>query len=212
MLKPKVWLTNSFLAAQILPQVMFNIDTEFVERLKDEGYDLWTIGLWEEWLNRMPAMPRVIAGICTAFHGVTLGDGIGLNEANGLDDYAGEPELARLRKLDERLNWRKFDTDMLERYYSTPSFFDPQGFVFHLPAFLIAELNDKHEYGFIDRIVEKRPQTGSWIDLLTTQQANSLVAVLSLVKQHPDYYNDRRKFDFAIERFAKIGATASNEG
>jgi|TARA_B110000495_G_C23024859_1_gene608783 hypothetical protein len=191
---------------------MFNIDAEFVERLKDEGYDLWTIGQWEQWHGRLPAMADVIDSIRTAFQNVTLGDGIGLYEANGMDDYACEPELARLRELDERLKWQNLDANVLEQYHSAPSFFDPQGFVFHLPAFLLAELNDKHEYGFIDRIVEKRPQAGCWINLLTPQQANALVAILSLVKQHPDYYNDMRKFDFAIERFAKIAGTSNNGG
>jgi len=196
----------------IRPKTMFNICTEYIERLKDEGYDLWTISQWEKWLAILPAMADAIDRIRTTFQDVTLGDGIGLFEANGMDDYACQLELVRLRGLDERVNWQNLDGNTLERYYSAPSFFDPQGFVFHLPAFLLAELNDKHEYGFIDRIVEKRPQTGCWINLLTPQQADSLVAVLSLVKQHPDYYNDIRKFDFAIERFAAIANAAKNCG
>ena len=69
--------------------------------------------------------------------------------------------------------------------------------------------DDKHDFGFIDRIVEKRPPRDCWIDLLTPLQANALVVVLSLIKQHPDYYHDAKKFDHAIERFARI-ATASD--
>ncbi len=127
-----------------------------------------------------------------------------------MDDHACA-ELARVRRLDERSSWQNLDAAVLEKekYYSTPSFFDAQGFAFHLPAFLLAELDDNHEFGFIDRIVEKRPQTGSWIELLTPQQADALVVVLSLVKQHPDYYNDTKKFEFAIERFAAIAAEAN---
>ena len=186
---------------------MFNIDAEFIEQLKDDGYDLWTISQWENWLQQLPQMPDVVKQIDNAFDDVKLGDGIGIYEANGLDDYAGDIELARLRKLDERNDWRKLDSELLNQYYSTPSFFDSRGFIFHLPAFLLAELDDKHEYGFIDRIVEKRPPSGSWIDLLTSQQADALVSVLSLVKQHPDYDNDAKKFDHAIERFGRVAAT-----
>ena len=186
---------------------MFNIDADFIEQLKDDGYDLWTISQWENWLHFLPQMPDTVQKIHNAFDDVTLGDGIGIHEANGLDDYADDLELSRLRKLDERNDWRKLDAGLLNRYYSTPSFFDPRGFVFHLPAFLLAELDDKHEFGFTDRIVEKRPPSGSWIDLLTSQQADALVSVLSLVKQHPDYYSDAKKFDHAIERFAGIAAT-----
>ena len=186
---------------------MFNIDSEFIEQLKDDGYDLWTISQWEHWLQLLPKMPDAVQQIHSAFDGVKLGDGVGIYEANGRDDYAGDSELARLRKLDERNDWRHLDAKLLNQYYSTPSFFDARGFVFHLPAFLLAELDDNHEFGFIDRIVEKRPPSGSWIDLLTSQQADALVTILSLVKQHPDYYNDEKKFDHAIERFAGIAAT-----
>ena len=186
---------------------MFNIDAEFIERLKDDGYDLWTISQWENWLRLLPEMPEAVQQIQNAFDGLKLGEGVGIHEANGRDDYAEESELARLRELDERNDWRNLDADLLNQYYSTPSFFDALGFVFHLPAFLLAELDDNHEFGFIDRIVEKRPPSGSWIDVLTSQQADALVTILSLVKQHPDYYNDGKKFDHAIERFAAIGAT-----
>ena len=186
---------------------MFNIDAEFIERLKDDGYDLWTISLWQNWLELLPEMADAVQQIHNAFDNVKLGDGVGIYEANGRDDYAGDSELARLRELDERNDWRNLDPDLLNQYYSTPSFFDALGFVFHLPAFLLAELDDNHEFGFIDRIVEKRPPSGSWIDLLTSQQADALVTILSLVKQHPVYYNDGKKFDHAIERFAAIGAT-----
>ncbi|QEG21694.1 DUF6714 family protein [Mariniblastus fucicola] len=183
---------------------MFNIDAEFIEKLKDDDYDLWTISQWKNWLQLMSQMRDTKNRINDAFSDVRLGDGIGIYEANGLDDYADDTELTRLRQLDERNDWRKLDLDLLNSYYSTPSFFDAHGFVFHLPAFLLAELNDKHDFGFIDRIIEKRPPRNCWIDLLTPQQANALVIVLSLVRQHPDYYNDAKKFDHAIERFAGI--------
>lgn len=187
---------------------MFHIDAEFVERQKDEGYDLWTISQWQHWLVQVPKMHGAVGQIRNAFRSVQLGDGIGLYEANGMDDYAGEVELTRLRELDEKLHWEHLDAKLLTQYYSAPSFFDPLGFVFHLPAFLIAELEDNHEFAFIDRLVEKRPATGSWINLLTPRQADSLVNVLSLVKQHPFYFHDAKKFDHAIKRFARIASTA----
>jgi len=189
---------------------MFNIDSEFIERLKDDGHDLWTIGQWQHWLDELPAMAGAVDQMRSAFHGVELGDGIGIHEANGLDDYADESELARLRALDERQDWQNLDADTLEHFYSAPSFFDSQGFVFHLPAFLIATLDDKHEFGFIDRIVDRcGDKTGGWIDLITPQQAGAIASILSLVKQHPDYYNDSEKFELAITRFSTI---ANNGG
>jgi hypothetical protein len=185
---------------------VFNIDAQFIERLKAEGYDLWTISQWEKWLELVPETSNVVQQIRDAFSGLQLGSGVGLREANGLDDYADESELVQLRKLDERTDWRKLDADLLNRYYCAPTFFDARGFVFHLPAFLIAELDDRFDFPFIDRIIEKQPTTGSWIDLLTATQAEALANVLLLVKQHPDYYNDAKKFDHAINRFNEIAA------
>lgn len=183
---------------------MFNIDVEFIEQLKDEGYDLWTISLWENWLTVVPELPSAINQLRHAFRGVKLGDGIGLLEANGLDDYASESELARFRQLDERTNWENLKSEQLNKYYTAPFFFDPQGFHFHLPAFLIAELEGNYDYGFIERIIEKQPPSESWIELLTPTQAAALMTILSLVIKHPDYQHASEKFDFAIQRLASI--------
>ena len=191
---------------------MYNIDQEFIDCLRDDGYDLWTIGLWENWLTRVPDLVEAGKIVRENFQDVRLGDGIGLLEANGLDNYAAESELEKLRQQDERNSWQRIDVLLLNRYHSAPSFFDARGFVFHLPAFLLAELNDQHEYGFIDRIIQKRPKTGSWIDLLTPRQASALIAVLSIVQHHPDYIDQQKKFEHAINRFAKIVEDAQNTG
>lgn len=183
---------------------MFNIDREFIEQLKDDGVDLWTISQWANWLEVLPGLQRAIDQIRESFRGVQLENGVGLLEANGLDDYADESELARLRNLDERTNWESLKPELLSKYHSAPMFFDSKGFHFHLPAYLIAELNDQHDYGFVELIFEKHPKTGGWIDLLNSSQAESLVAVLALVKQHPYYNREPKKIEFAIERFAAI--------
>ena len=185
---------------------MFQIDAEFIERLKREGYDLWTIYLWENWLQLLPQLAEVVQTIAEAFDEVTLGDGVGLYEANGLDDYASDAELARLRELDERNDWRKIDAASLNQYYSSPSFFDARGFAFHLPAFLLAELADKHDFNFIDRVIQSHALTSPWLDLLTPPQAEALVAVLTLLKQHPEYYLKAEILDRAIDRYAEIAA------
>ena len=94
---------------------MFNIDSEFIEQLKDDGYDLWTISQWEHWLQLLLKMPDAVQQIHSAFDGVKLGDGVGIYEANGRDDYASDSELARLRKLDERNDWRHLDAKLLNQ-------------------------------------------------------------------------------------------------
>lgn len=83
---------------------------------------------------------ELIRLIREAFQGVTLGDGIGLWEAQAIDDYA-ESDRPRLREQDEKLDWSKIEFDTLIRCDSSLSFFDADGMRFHLPAFLVMEVS-----------------------------------------------------------------------
>ena len=77
-----------------------------------------------------------------AFDGVILGEGIGLWEAQGLDDDDEEETCAKYRAKDEKEDWRKITDDDLNACSSSPSFFDAAGFRFHLAAFMQAELHE----------------------------------------------------------------------
>ena len=48
---------------------------------------------------------RVAELVHSAFDGVTLGDGVGLFEGQGLDDYADAATRARYRAKDEKEDW-----------------------------------------------------------------------------------------------------------
>ena len=94
---------------------------------------------------------ELIACIQRAFHGVTLADGIGLWEAQGLDGYADAATIIHLRKLDERDNRANIPLKELARNGSSLSFFDPKGMRFCLPAFLLYDLQKEELnrlYGF----------------------------------------------------------------
>lgn len=83
---------------------------------------------------------RVVALVRSAFHGVTLGNGVGLRQGQGLDDYADERTLASYRAQDEKNDWSAIPVADLGRYSSSLSFFDAEGMRFHLPAYLVADL------------------------------------------------------------------------
>ncbi len=85
---------------------------------------------------------RVLALVRRAFHGVTLGNGVGLHQGRGLDDYADERTLASYRAKDEKNDWSAIPIADLDRCYSSLSFFDAEGMRFHLPAYLVADLED----------------------------------------------------------------------
>lgn len=85
---------------------------------------------------------RVLALVRSAFRGVTLGNGVGLRQGQGLDDYADDRTLASYRAQDEKNDWSAIPVANLDRCYSSLSFFDAEGMRFHLPAYLVADLED----------------------------------------------------------------------
>jgi hypothetical protein len=83
---------------------------------------------------------ELIANIQNAFKNIKLEDGVGLWEAQGIDDYADEKTMAELKKKDERNDWDKIPYKDLAFCYSSLSFFDAKGMRFCLPKFLIFDL------------------------------------------------------------------------
>lgn len=81
--------------------------------------------------------------IKTAFSNVTLGSGIGLWEAQAIDDYESREVQIKNRNRDEKEDWSRISHDDLQRCHSSLSFFDADGMRFHLPAFIIASMDNK---------------------------------------------------------------------
>ncbi|WP_164104350.1 DUF6714 family protein [Candidatus Laterigemmans baculatus] len=179
----------------------FRIDDLDVDELRDHTRDQQLIDAFAHWVEHFaPKVDDVISEISDAFADTRLDDGIGLFQANGLDDYASAEELKELRDRDELTDWRRISYADLERCNSAPSFFDARGFVFHLPAFLIAELNDRHPYGFIDRLYRTDEHPEGWRHLLTDKQRRAIISTLKLIREHPNYEHDRDEIDVAIQR------------
>lgn len=82
----------------------------------------------------------LICLIRDAFHKVKLGRGVGLLESQGHDDHADDATLAAYRARDEKEDWSRIDPALLDRCTSSLSFFDAEGMRFHLPAFIVADL------------------------------------------------------------------------
>jgi hypothetical protein len=117
-----------------------------IAEMRARGYDPITIAEAEQESKRWPAAQKVCQAIETAFAGVTLGGGIGLHEAQGLDDYAHAASCAAYRATDEKDDWHRIPAEALRHCNSSLSFFDAEGMRFHLPAYLLADL--RGEYGF----------------------------------------------------------------
>lgn len=84
----------------------------------------------------------LLAEIKLAFQGVKLEDGIGIWQAQGIDDYADELTIAVLKSKDEREDWTKITEADLRRCYSSLSFFDAKGMRFCLPRYMVYDILD----------------------------------------------------------------------
>ncbi len=83
---------------------------------------------------------ELINKIRDAFKDVKLEDGIGLWEAQGVDEYANEMRMLEFREKDERNNWDVIPYKDLQYCQSSLSFFDAKGMRFCLPKYLIFDL------------------------------------------------------------------------
>ena len=83
---------------------------------------------------------ELIQKIRIAFKDVELEDGIGLWEAQGLDDYADAKIISELRAKDERNNWDDIPYKDISYCQSSLSFFDAIGMRFCLPKFLMFDI------------------------------------------------------------------------
>ena len=83
---------------------------------------------------------ELIELIQEAFKDVQLGNGIGLKQAQAIDDYESEEVVLSVRKEDEKINWQHIDPEMLDKCYSSLSFFDAEGMRFHIPAYIINDI------------------------------------------------------------------------
>lgn len=95
----------------------------------------------------------LIQKIEDAFRDVKLEDGVGLWEAQGLNYYETEEDCRKRREKDEKEDWRNLSLALFSECHSSPSFFDAKGMRFHLPFFLLIDLDvyekeiEKLEYG-----------------------------------------------------------------
>ena len=141
---------------------------------------------------------KVASLIKAAFHGVTLGEkGVGLWEARAIDDGVG---IAAARMNDERLDWAAITNDDLCACESSLSFADSEGIRFLLPAFLLAELEERLPAGIISRLTYVRKPHEKFA-ALSPAQRNAVREFLLVLRDDPNYENDRQDIDLALANY-----------
>jgi hypothetical protein len=100
---------------------------------------------------------QVADTILTAFRQVSLGNGVGLSEADGLGDHATPERLLELRSNDEKSDWSRIPACDLNTYWWGISHFDAAGMRFHLPAYMIADLNGNLDQDITFHLTRRLP-------------------------------------------------------
>ncbi len=138
-----------------------------------------------------PDAAEVREEILRAFSGVTLGGGVGLGEAQGLDGYEDEAARAARRRQDEKDDWRFIRPADLNRCNSSLSFFDAEGMRFHLPAFLLADLDGVYEFGMAFHLTHLDSYGIRQFSLLSPEQRAAVRSYLQHISTEDEYAFER---------------------
>ena len=138
--------------------------------------------------------------ICHAFASTTLGNGIGILEADCIDDYLdnSSPEYRQYRAQDEREHWENvlFQGDMVEKLpHFNPSsaftFMDGAGRRFALPYYLLWALQDADStaHELLSYALAKDYYTRD-LPLNPVQQRALYATIAHLAQSEAEEYND----------------------
>ncbi|MGV3661747.1 MAG: DUF6714 family protein [Prosthecobacter sp.] len=172
-----------------------------VAEIRARGGDPYTIAEAERRLAHRVAAQELCRVIEDAFAGVTLGQGVGLQQAQGIDDYADAATCGRYRAADEKEDWRRIPAEALNRCNSSPSFFDAEGMRFHLPSFLIAELHGEYHFDFVLSLTHLTDHRIAMFALLSAAQHAAVRRYLLHIaedRDHQFYGEDIRR---ALEEY-----------
>jgi hypothetical protein len=179
-----------------------------IAEMKARGYDPITIAEAEQRAQRWTAALQVCQIIETAFTGVTLGDGIGLQEAQAHDANADAATCAAYRINDEIDDWHRIPAEALNRCHSSLSFFDAEGMRFHLPAYLIADLRGDYHFGIAFCLTHLSDYSISKFTLLSQAQRAAVRAFLLHIAEDPDYEFESLHIIRALNEFWTADQTA----
>lgn len=145
---------------------------------------------------------RVADLVREAFEGVTLGDGVGLLQGQGLDDYARAETLAEYRSRDEKDDWSRIPVSKLNDCHTSLAFFDAQGMRFHLPAYLMAELEGSLTQDVLFYLTYVHDENAiSRFAALNDAQRSAVREFLFLRLSDPEYEFELPLIEMALDKY-----------
>jgi hypothetical protein len=172
-----------------------------IAEMKARGYEPETIRMAEERSELWHRTQALCERIRVAFAGVRLGHGVGLKQAQGIDGYEGEAVCLAYRQQDEQEDWSRIPVKDLNSCHSSLSFFDDEGMRFHLPAFLIAELQEQYDHGMAFQLGYLSDLSMRQYALLNAAQREVVRDVALFLADDEDHSFDRPQLLRAIDEY-----------
>ncbi len=144
---------------------------------------------------------KLISEITEAFKSVELENGIGLSEADAIDSYSDIQFKKECRENDEKHDWSLISSDVLNKYNCSLSFFDAKGLQFHLPAFMIAEIDGKYNFGMSFPFTNLSTYTKSRFEILSSRQRHAIKLFLEYILEEPNYKYEESEIKNALEHY-----------
>ena len=157
----------------------------------------------------------IIKSIYKAFKDVCLEGGIGLYEANCLDDYMSpaDPAYISWKQRDEKENWDKLlplflSEGISERVHTSNWYFmDGKGKRFHLPCFMLLDIENKlKDENPIVISLTYEPVDLSFLDVLNTLQKQIILNFLEYKTE--EFFKANNDFDY--ENYSKAKEVLEN--
>ncbi len=146
---------------------------------------------------------NVLQAVITAFDEVMLGEGIGLWQAQAIDDYETEEIQNKNRERDEKLDWRVISVHELQNCRSSLSFFDADGMRFHLPAYIVGSLKGEVDDPLF-HLIYLDDYAKSKLVSFTKQQRQAITLYLNWCLDHEEYSFDYASIKRALSEYWQI--------
>lgn len=143
---------------------------------------------------------HLITLIEKAFENVSLNDGIGIFEAEAIDNYASEEVQKSEKAKDIRDDWTTIPDEVIDQYYSVLCFMDDDGLRFAMPAYMrfAVKYYDTSASASIDAIIYTLANNRRW-DFLTNKQKQVAADFLEFMILEADNYVDSWQASQAYE-------------
>ena len=145
---------------------------------------------------------KILLKIESAFECVKLGNGVGLFQAQGIDDYESSEICQTYRNRDEKEDWRVIPLNDLNYCNSSLSFFDAEGMRFYLPAFMAADIQGGFKFAsVIYSLTSITEYSKTQFSLLNSAQRESVSEYLAFMANHDDYEFEKSTILRALDEY-----------